>query len=160
MNKETKSNIFDNGLIRILLWILATGFIGVILYKLFLGESLFKRESLKAATPGKEEEIILDPLSYDKLISEAREKKNFRLATRYLYLKALQSLVQAGVVHFAPEKTNDMYVKELEGKSYQADFASLTRSYEYVWYGRFEINENIFTRLLNTFNEFHQTSKY
>ena len=160
LHNETKVNIFDNGFIRVLLWLLATGFIGVILYKLFLGESLFKKKLLKAATPGKEEEIISDPLIYDKLIFEAIENKSFRLATRYLYIKALKSLVQAGVVHFASEKTNERYIKDLEGKSYQADFASLTRSYEYVWYGRFKINEDNFTNLYNRFNEFYQKSKY
>ena len=151
------TSIFDNGMVKIFLWLLAIGFIVFVLYKLFLGEGMFKKEPSKNKPVNPEgEEAILSPAGYDRLIYEAIQTKNFRLAIRFLYLQALQNLTLIGAVQFTPDKTNYEYVKELFNKSYQNDFASLTLNYEYVWYGRFDINEDLFVRLRKDFNQFHQ----
>jgi hypothetical protein len=150
-------NIFNNGFVKLLLWVLAIGFIAFILYKLFLGESFFRKQTLRNE-PAKEEidETPLEASGYDRLINEAIQSKNFRLATRYLYLQTLQSLNQHGAILFSIAKTNYQYVRELQNKSYQNEFSSLTLNYEYVWYGDFNINEELFTRLQRQFNQFHK----
>ncbi len=157
---EPGPGIFDIGFVKIILWLLAIGFIVFILYKLFLGEAMFKKAPAKNKVVKKEEEVSLDPSGYNLLVNEAIQNKNFRLAIRYLYLEALQNLTQAGAIQFSPDKTNYEYVRELLNKSYQNEFASLTLNYEYVWYGRFDINEDLFGILRKEFNQFHQKIKY
>ena len=155
------TSMFNNEWVHIFLWLLAAGFILFILYKLFLGDSLFKKEPA-TSQPGQKEEVenVLQAGGYDRLINEAVRDKNFRLAIRFLYLQVLQTLSQAGAIEFTTDKTNYEYVRELYHKPYQPSFALLTLNYEYVWYGRFEINEALFEKLRKEFNEFHQITRY
>ena len=160
--REDRSNsvsIFDNLVMRIILWIMAIGFIGFVLYKLFLGEGVFRKEPVGQRPVDTAEDLPVDPASYEGLISEAVANKNFRLATRYHYLQTLQHLSQAGVIQFTADKTNYEYVRELAAKSYQHAFSGLTRNYEYVWYGHFDINDARYAAIRENFREFTQKIK-
>ena len=151
-------NIFSNSIVKIILWILAAFLIGFIIYKLFLGENFFRRSrSYKNMSgTGKEGDDMSDPSAYDKLVAQAVLNKNYRLAIRYLYLQTLQKLSAVGSLQFAADKTNYQYVNELGGTPYQNDFAALTLNYEYVWYGKFDINEDVYKRLSVDYRSFNQ----
>lgn len=82
--------------------------------------------------------------------------KNYRLAIRYLYLQALQNLSGKGALQLLTNKTNNEYITELRGKLYQNDFAAITLSYEYVWYGKFDISEDTYNRLMREYNSLQQ----
>lgn len=156
-NTTPRINIFNQPIVKIILWILAFFLIGFIIYKLFLGENFFKRSrSYDNPDTEKEEESILDPSAYDKFITQALMNKNYRLAVRYGYLQTLQMLSGSGLVQFSADKTNYQYVNELQGKPYQNDFAALTLNYEYVWYGKFDISEDVYNRLRKEYKSFHQ----
>lgn len=66
-------------------------FIFFILYKLFLAEGVFKKESraAKQQTPEVEEEVISSESDFDNLINQALQANNYRQAVRYQYLKTL-----------------------------------------------------------------------
>ncbi|HEY8690279.1 MAG TPA: LapA family protein [Chitinophagaceae bacterium] len=151
-------NFFSMPIVKLILWILAIFLIGFIIYKLFLGENFFRRNRSYKNTSDiqKEEEDISDPSGYDTLIAQAVMNKNYRLAIRYSYLQALHKLAGSGLLQFAADKTNYQYVNELRGKPYQNDFAAITLNYEYVWYGKFEIDENIYNRLSGEYRSFNQ----
>lgn len=156
-NIRPASNIFNQPFVKIIFWALAFVFIGFIIYKLFFGENFFTRNrSYKniSDTP-KEENSISDSSAYDRLIAQAAINKNYRLAIRYLYLQTLQKLTSSGLLQFSPDKTNYQYVAELEGKPYQNDFAALTLHYEYVWYGRFDLSEEMYNRLVAGYKSFY-----
>ena len=157
LNTRRRINIFNQPIVKIILWILAFFLIGFIIYKLFLGENFFKRSrSYNTIDTQKEEENISDPSAYDKLISQAVMNKNYRLAVRYGFLQTLQMLSGSGLVQLSGDKTNYQYVNELQGKPYQNDFAALTLNYEYVWYGKFDISEDVYNRLRREYKSFHQ----
>ncbi len=154
---ESGNNVFNTSFVRTLFWILAIFFIVVILYKLFLTESIFKKTPRRLNVPARQqEEIIMSPSAYERMINDAVINKDFRLAIRYLYLQTLQMLSLAGLIQLSPDKTNYEYVKELSGKIHQNEFASLTLNYEYVWYGEFNIDQGIFNRLQRDFKQYHQ----
>ena len=157
-NTTRRINIFNQPIVKIILWILAFFLIGFIIYKLFLGENFFKRSRSYniTDTQKEEEESISDPSAYDKLISQALMNKNYRLAVRYGFLQTLQMLSGSGLVQLSGDKTNYQYVNELRGKPYQNDFAALTLNYEYVWYGKFDISEDVYNRLRREYKSFHQ----
>lgn len=155
--QSSGDSLFDTLFVRILFWTFAICFIVFILYNLFLTEGIFKRSPRRHIVPfQQQEEKMLNPGAYEKLITEALVNKDFRLAVRYLYLQTLQELRIAGFIHFTPDKTNYEYVKELSGKPHQNEFASLTLNYEYVWYGKFDIDQKIFDRLQKDFKQYHQ----
>ena len=150
-------NIFGNPVVKIVLWIAAIFLIGFIIYKLFLGENFFRRDrAYKNTSDTQKEEEISDASAYDKLIAQAVANGNYRLAIRYLYLQTLQKLSGSGLLQFSADKTNYQYVTELHGKPYQNDFAAITLNYEYVWYGKFDINEDVYKRLSGEYRSFHQ----
>lgn len=160
--KDTPSfrpdNRFLNGpLVRTIFWILAIAFICFILYRLFLADGFFRKNKvMRPASTEEDEEISTDPSSYDRLINEAFQRGDFRLAIRYLYLQTLQKLTLAGFIQFSPDKTNNEYVREMGSRNLQSEFASITLNYEYVWYGEFKINEQQYNRIKNEYNLFYQ----
>jgi hypothetical protein len=125
------------------------------LYRIFLKNSLFAFNKNKSAEIAEDDFISLNELSqYDSLISEAEKKNDFNLATRYLFLKAIKALSDKDLIRFLPDKTNHEYVKEMERHSLAGEFSSLTRSYEYVWYGKFLIDKNQYEVLKEQFIQF------
>ena len=150
-------NIFSNPVVKIILWVLAVFLIGFIIYKLFLGENFFRRDRrYKSISDSHAEDDLSDPSVYEKLVAQAVMNKDYRLAIRYLYLQTLRKLSGSGLLQFAADKTNYQYVNELRGKPYQNDFAAITLHYEYVWYGKFDIGEEVYRRLSGEYRSFHQ----
>lgn len=141
------------------LWFLAIGFVLFILYKLFFTQGLFQRATSKAATVENvvEEEEINAQSNFDALIQNAEQTKNYRLAVRYQYLKSLHHLAQKNIVQLAADKTNYNYVQEIKMADVRNTFASLTLNYEYAWYGEFEIDAVLYSRLQPSFKNFNAT---
>ncbi len=147
------SSFLNSAPVRFFLWLLAIFFIGFIVYKLFFTGGLFtknRRIDDKDITE-KEPESLSDYSQYSTLIHEAELKKDFNLASRYLYLQSLKKLAENELIVFSPDKTNNLYVQDLSGRSYQQDFSYLTLNYEYIWYGRFTINEPQYKKLKEQF---------
>lgn len=94
-------------------------------------------------------------ISLDQEIRAAAEKKNYRLAVRLMYLKALKKLSDSGKISWKPGKTNSEYIREIRNEGQKSVFKSLTRQFEYVWYGSFPVNDELFARLSNSFNDFY-----
>lgn len=152
------NSILASSFVRVTLWSLAIVFILFILYKLFLAEGVFKRESKAARqqTPEVEEEIISSESDFDNLINQALQAGNYRQAVRYQYLKTLHKLADKNLVELAKDKTNFQYVREIGVPAFQNDFASLTLNYEYVWYGEFMIDRSIYQKIETNFAALNQ----
>jgi len=90
-------------------------------------------------------------IDYDKLISTAVAEKNYRLAVRYQYLKILRKLHSEGLIKFKPYKTNYQYVNEIKDESIRNDFAGAAKIYEFIWYGRRNIDNDIYNQLQNEY---------
>ncbi|MEI9954768.1 MAG: hypothetical protein WDM90_00290 [Ferruginibacter sp.] len=151
------NDLFSSAFFQVLLWSIAGCFVLFILYKLFLTEGAFrKRPKLnKTDTPAAEEEIITSETNFEILIRQAVQSGNYRLAVRYQYLQTLHKLSDRNFVSLANDKTNYQYVREITNQNYQNDFAALTLNYEYVWYGEFSIEENIYRRIETSFSQFN-----
>ena len=93
---------------------------------------------------------------YDRLISQAIANSNFRLATRYLYLKTLYLLSNLNLIIISPDKTNYQYIREMSNHRSYKDFVSLTSNYEYVWYGKFDMDKALYQRVENDFKNYFQ----
>ena len=144
--------------LQIFFWVAAIFFIGFIIYKLFFTGGLFmvKNKKVSEDLEEAEPEGLSEYSEYDNLIREAEGAKDYNLSTRYLYLQTLKKLADRQLILYAPDKTNYSYVKELADRNYKQDFATLTLSYEYVWYGKFNVSPEHYEQLKNQFNSFNK----
>src|SRR3972149_2048311 len=74
----------------------------------------------------------LDSYRLDDLIRTEINNKNYRLATRYLFLKFLKTLDKKNFISWENEKTNRDYYLELSKTQYQKKFKDLSVIYEHV----------------------------
>ncbi|MDB5201374.1 MAG: hypothetical protein JWQ27_783 [Ferruginibacter sp.] len=148
--------LFGSGIVQAILWILAIGFVGFILYRLFISEGAFRRVAKDASVQEQatEEEIVMSR-NYDALIHEACKQPDYRAAVRYLFLKTLQKLSERSLVIFSVDKTNSLYVKEVPPAK-QNEFAGLVLAYEYVWYGKLQIDKEQYEKIESRFTGFLQ----
>ena len=96
------------------------------------------------------------PLAYDlaaenihevdfaRRIAAAEEAGNFRLALRLGYLEVLKYLTDRGLIHWQPDKTNQVYLAELAAGPLGEAFRAATRQFEYVWYGELRLSAALY----------------
>ena len=102
-----------------------------------------------------EEENENDP---DSLLRNAIRAGNYRLAVRYLYLQSLHRLSEKKFIEINANKTNYEYVMEVRRHKFANEFASLTLQYEYVWYGEYPVDENLFEQIQGGFTQFNKNN--
>lgn len=95
-------------------------------------------------------------MDFDGLIRNALEKKEFRLAIRLLFLKALKLLADHHHIAWQPGKTNHDYIEEVKAQSLRIGFNELNFYFEYAWYGNFAINESVYRKAESVFEEWKQ----
>ena len=94
--------------------------------------------------------------AYDQYINEAEQMANYNQAIRYWYLKSLKNLKDKALIHYTPEKTNQEYISELKDSIYLDQFRNLTRNYEYVWYGEFLLQKELYLKIKDSFVVFNE----
>ncbi len=95
-------------------------------------------------------------LNFDQLIAEATGKQHFRRAVRLCYLKSLKSMTDKDLINWRPYKTNYDYQLELNKTPFGQSFSELTYLFDHVWYGNFELSEDLFGDAKRQFLEFEQ----
>jgi hypothetical protein len=103
------------------------------------------------------DELLLQRRDLHALAAEALSRQDYRLAVRYRYLEALQLLMHRKLIDWKSFKTNRDYLLELQGNVLQAPFSEVTRIYNFVWYGHFELDEATFVDLESSF---HRIKEY
>lgn len=111
------------------------------------------KSSSTTVTYGDEEEIIRNK-DIDKLIKEAISNSDYRLAIRYYYLKLLKLLEENEKIEWEHQKTNYDYYDEIKDQSLKQSFQQFTLWYDYIWYGKFNVNINEFNLIVNKFDLF------
>ncbi len=148
--------IFSTAYFQVLLWTFAGLFVLFILYRLFINNGLFRRDSTSAEIAVMEDSLnSVHPLNYTALLEHALSQENYRMAVRCLFLLSLNKLADEGLLIRSAEKTNCNYLRELP-VSRQKDFATLILHYEYVWYGNLSISKQQFDYIENLFTGFNQ----
>ena len=148
---------FFSSLFKLIIWIGAISLLAYLVYKLFLSNSsMFSRNRKNYDT----ENIKVDeenPENPGALVEQAVREGNYRFAVRYLYLQTLMNLAEKKYVQTGSDKTNYQYVSELRNQPFVNEFSSLTLQYEYVWYGGYDLDEDIFDQIYLGFKNFNKT---
>ena len=75
---------------------------------------------------------------------------------RLLYLKCLKHLSDSGLIEWEIDKTNSTYIDEIKNQQQQASFRRLTLQFEYVWYGEFTIDRQVYNAIDSSFRDFNK----
>ncbi len=142
-------------LVRALPYLLIAGVLAFLVWLFLrtdLGGSPLKGPDLSKVILSNEQEII-ENQNIDELIEAALQENNYRLAVRFYYLLLLQKLAQKELIDWEVQKTNADYVYELKDAGLRATFTKLTRIYDFIWYGNFEVNETDFAKAQTEFKK-------
>lgn len=141
-NKETDSSVFY----QTLLWFLAIGgFIAFLI--IYLGNSnisLFRRSKTIDQMEGELGTEDIFGINYNREIEKAVAAGDYRLAVRLLFLQLLRGMSDRNIIQYSHERTNLDYLLQVHHAPWYQQFFRITRNYEYVWYGLFEIDRNKF----------------
>ena len=140
------------GFLASLLVILPYIILGIVLYLIvsfFLkvnARNMLSGKRNKEIVHIKDEEELLSSKDLPRLIALAIAEENYRLATRYQYVLLLQQLSEKEIIVWEQQKTNEDYIKEVHHKKIHTEFEDITRFYDFVWYGSFEINKEEYVK--------------
>lgn len=146
-NKKYSEPFYLQNWFRTLLWIvIVAAFIGVLVWFLIASDIKLFRKKAKALHTTEDSLITEDIFSidYEEEIEKAVRNNNYRLGVRLMYLHVLRLLSEKNIIQYKIERTNSDYLLQLFNTSYYKDFFRLTRNFEYVWYGKFDISPAAF----------------
>lgn len=92
-------------------------------------------------------------IQYNQSIEKALANKNYRLAIRLHYLQLLKIMAGKNIIKYRPDRTNFDYLTQLRPTDYYEKFFSVTRNYEYSWYGLFDISEEQYRKMEKGFED-------
>lgn len=95
-------------------------------------------------------------MDFDRLIREATQRQDFRLATRLILLYALKMLSDKHFIQWQAGKTNHDYVNELTATELKAGLNELSFYFDYAWYGNFPIAADTFTKIETHFAQWQK----
>lgn len=88
-----------------------------------------------------EDEDIIQNKNIQQLINQSLQNNNYRLAIRYYYLFVLKKLSDLELIAWEAQKTNTDYTEEISNDVIKKQFESITKLYDFTWYGSFKVNE-------------------
>jgi hypothetical protein len=144
---------------KIVVWILAiAGFILIIWLLTRTQFTSFLRGNTKN-TPFNFSDLEEDisQIDFNSRINKAIDTGDYRLAIRWMYLKQLYLLNEKKAINYQSYKTNIDYSHELSSTSFTKTFKSVSRIYDYVWYGKYPITVSDFQAFETEFKQFEQS---
>lgn len=147
--------LFGSAFFQSFLWLIAALALIFILYKLFLSKGLFTKSDKETNNVQElPEEELLQLGNYEKLIQEAIQQSDYRLATRYLFLHSLKLMGDKEIISYAADKTNRDYLFQLP-ENLKPGFRNIARHYDYIWYGRQSIEQEKFENIQLIFKQYN-----
>ncbi|MCP3931319.1 MAG: DUF4129 domain-containing protein [Bacteroidetes bacterium] len=136
-------------------------FILALILKSILGENtpknkkISKQSNVEINIENIEENLEeADVVSFlDKAIAE----KKFGMAIRLYYLSIIKELSSRNVIRWEKEKTNRDYWIEVKNKPFSKAFSEVTSIFEYVWYGKKQVDKAQFEKIQPKFQQLMQT---
>lgn len=115
---------------------------------------LFKPSSLKEKEiPTDSEEVNHPDLHLEKAIRES----DYRSAVRYMYLILLGDLETKGYINKRKREYGPVVTFSIKEQGPKKNFELLSRIYQYIWYGAYEISKENFDEIQALFHSFQQS---
>lgn len=141
--------------LEIIVYALLIALVVYILVRVLVGNDAtsFFRNKNKLVAPLNIQEEHIDTIDLDRYIEDALATKNYRLAIRYMYLRSLKQLSLQHRIQWHFDKTNSDYYREIKDEQLKNSFQKISHTYDYVWYGEFDIDENRFHSVAKDFDQ-------
>lgn len=137
---------------KILGIVLIIAILGIILYFFNTNKGLlFNKKSHKVLSEEYINENILE-IDLKQLLNQAIKDQNKELVIRYQFLTFLKNLSSKNYIDWNPEKTNTDYFYEIKNKNLKTDFEYASYLYTYIWYGKYEVTDEIYKKATHHFN--------
>jgi len=138
------------GVIVLLLILLILKLAGIN-YKALLGKKKIDTAEIDIYTEN------VNEMDFDTLIRNALKNQDYRLATRFLYLKNLKLLSDKEIIKWDINKTNISYLYEINNEKLRNMFLDTSLIFDYVWYGEFSVDQNQYSEISNRMDDFAKT---
>ncbi|THU38077.1 DUF4129 domain-containing protein [Niastella caeni] len=149
-------SFFSSSAIKTITYGVLIAFFLFVIYRIIVVNKLFLfYSSKKAKTTATGEEISIEDDNLDEKIKNAVDSKDHRMAVRFMYLKALQLLNEKQWIRYHADGTNYEYVNQMSKHKLGSEFSSLTRVYDYMWYGEFTLTQEQFDVVYKNFSHFY-----
>jgi hypothetical protein len=150
------SLLADSPWLKWVLFVLLAAALTFVVYQVIVANNFFtpSRRKKKSASPARDENEM--PENIEESIAAAIASGEYRLATRFYYLKTLSLLSAANKIKLHARSTNYDYLLQMKEYPNVKDFGRLTAAYEYVWYGQFQPDATQFETIRSGFNQFNQ----
>ena len=96
--------------------------------------------------------LVFNGLSKQHQLELALVHKDFRMAFRWRFIIYLEYLSDHQLIKLDSHKSNHDYQRELKGTKWYPKFRTLSRSFDYIWYGHQTIQESDFKKFEELFN--------
>ncbi len=142
--------------VRIFVYILIIGVLLFAFYKIVAANRLylFYSSPKKIKTEKNVEEDVYSE-NVDEKIRQAMQAMDYRLAIRWMHLKALRLLNDRELIRFHANGTNEEYISQFSNHGQSTKFEYLTRAYDYAWYGGFALTQQQAGALHQDFTQFY-----
>ncbi len=141
---------------HVLIWILLIAALVFVIYKIFAGNGSFmfgkNKKTMHEDGPQQNEEEDIAAANWEALLQRAIAGNDLRMTVRYRYMWLLQIFQQRELIKYRSDKTNYDYYTELNDPKYKQPFRQLSRQYEYVWYGHFDLPAVAYGEYSDLFN--------
>ncbi|MFI5154289.1 MAG: hypothetical protein ACHQET_13200 [Chitinophagales bacterium] len=140
---------------RTILYVLIASLLVFALYKIVVENKMyiFYSPPSDGASAAKLD-IDMDPVDLDGKIRQAILENDLNSATRWMYLKTLKIVNEAGLINFNMQSTSQDYVQQMQSSPLANDFSFLSRVFEKVCYGGFSLTWVQFHSVKNRFEQF------
>lgn len=90
---------------------------------------------------------VISKTELELKLEAAEAKGDYRECVRIYFTFILKELIYKGWIKWKKEKTNHHYVMEMSGNPSALGFMESVRIYDIVWYGEYQIDEDIYELL-------------
>ena len=98
-----------------------------------------------------------EQMDFESAIRKYQDERNYRLAVRYMYLRLIHTLKENEGIKFRDSSTNAEIARAFGSQPKAGEFRFLARAYEYIFYGDFTPDLELFNMLRIRFENFQQT---
>ena len=95
----------------------------------------------------------IEEQQFNRWMQEAELKPDYNEALKFLYLKCIRQMDKKNLIHYRPEYTNRQVLNKLKNKDVKEIFKQVSRQFEFVWYGHFEMDEAAYFQLKKLVNQ-------
>jgi hypothetical protein len=159
MGESNKTAALAGLFLEFMKWFFIIGGIGLLaflMYRFVSEGNIFTGGSRKIGVNSEEIDLNnieenLEIAELDPIIKKAIGAQNFPLAIRLYYLAILKELTLAGAIAWKKDKTNRIYVREMQPHPLMETFRKVTTIFERVWYGDTALDEAGFQSIQPSF---------